>query len=52
MKLQNKIDVHGHIMPFPDFTPPHGATGERFLSAEELIAMQDKLGIQKSVLLP
>lgn len=52
MKLQNKIDIHAHVTAFPEFCPPHAVTGERFLSAEELIAKYDALGIQKGVLLP
>lgn len=47
-----RIDIHAHAVAFPEYVPPHIATGTRFLSAPELIEVYDKVGIEKGVLLP
>ena len=47
-----RIDIHAHAVAFPELTPSHRYTGERFLSADELIAMYDRFGIDRGVLLP
>jgi len=52
MEIIKKIDIHAHAVAFPDFIPPHRATGQRFLTAEELIAIYDDLNIEMGVLLP
>ena len=46
-----KIDVHAHVTPYPEFAPLQ-FTGERFISAPELIKKYDQLNIEKGVLLP
>ena len=48
------IDVHSHATAFPQYYPPYQIEGDgwRFVSAEELIEIYDKLGVEKSVLLP
>lgn len=51
VKEIKKIDIHAHATAFPEFFPPCVAGG-RFVSAEEVIAFYDKLGIEKGVLLP
>lgn len=50
-KTIKKIDIHSHAYPFTEYFPP-AYSGERFISVDELIAFQDKIGIDKSVLLP
>ena len=47
-----RIDIHAHAVAFPELTPKHRYTGERFLSADELIAMYERFGIDRGVLLP
>ena len=48
-----KIDIHAHAVAFPEFYPPfYGRGGQRYLSADELIAFYDELNIEKGVLLP
>ncbi|MBQ2726626.1 MAG: amidohydrolase family protein [Clostridia bacterium] len=47
-----RIDIHAHAVAFPELTPRHRYTGERFLSAEELTSMYDRFGIERGVLLP
>ena len=47
-----KIDIHAHIVAFPQWTPAHPASGYRMLSPEELIEMYDRLDIERGVLLP
>ena len=47
-----KIDIHAHVTAFPDFCPPAPYNNQRFLSAEELLAMYDELGIERGVILP
>lgn len=51
IKKTKKIDIHAHATPFPEFAPPI-QTGEPLISAEELIARYDELGIEKGILLP
>ena len=50
-KTIKKIDIHSHAYPFADYLPPV-YSGERFISAEEVIEFYDKIGIEKGVLLP
>ena len=52
MNAFQKIDIHAHIVAFPEWTPPHPGTGYRMLSAEELIEMYDQMDIERGVLLP
>lgn len=44
-----KIDLHAHATAFPQYILPH-ADGSRFLSAQELLAQQEQLNIEYSVL--
>ena len=46
-----KIDIHNHVTMFPDIVCPFPG-GNRFLCQEELMDIQDKLDIEKGVLLP
>ena len=46
-----KIDIHNHVTMFPDIVCPFPG-GNRFLCKEELMDIQDKLDIEKGVLLP
>ena len=46
-----KIDMHNHVTTFPDIVCPFPG-GNRFLCKEELMDIQDKLDIEKGVLLP
>jgi len=48
------IDIHAHATAFPQYFPPYQIEGDgwRFVSGDELIAIYDKLGVEKSVLLP
>ena len=52
MNTLKKIDIHAHIVAFPEWTPPHPGSGYRLLSAEELLEMYDQLNIERGVLLP
>ena len=52
MNTFKKIDIHAHIVAFPQWTPTHPASGYRMLSPEELIEMYDRLDIERGVLLP
>ena len=54
MEEVKKIDIHAHAAFFKEFYPPHtpGAPNSVFVSAEEVIAFYDQLGIEKGVLLP
>ena len=52
MEEIKKIDIHAHATAFPQFAPPHPATGYRMVCAEEILKFYDKLGIEKGVLLP
>lgn len=50
-KTIKKIDIHSHAWPFAEYMPPV-YNGERLISPEQLLAFYDKIGIEKSVLLP
>ncbi|MBR4016674.1 MAG: hypothetical protein IKK11_02555, partial [Oscillospiraceae bacterium] len=52
MERIKKIDIHAHTTLFPQYVPKHKDNQERILSPEELIALYDKLNIEKGVLLP
>ena len=52
METVKKIDIHAHAIAFPGLTPAHKGTGQPFLTAGQLIALYDDLGIEKGVLLP
>lgn len=52
MKIIPKIDIHSHAVAFPDYFPKYPWSGERFVSADELIGLHAELNIQKGVLLP
>lgn len=49
-----KIDVHAHAVAFPEYYPPSrpGNPDSRFVSADQLLEIYDRLGIEKGVLLP
>lgn len=53
-KSVKKIDIHAHATAFPEYYPPHnpGAPNSRWIDAEQLIAMYDRLGIERGILLP
>ncbi|MBE5732094.1 MAG: hypothetical protein E7353_03565 [Clostridiales bacterium] len=51
LKAIKRIDVHAHATAFPQFAPPF-PSGYRMNNAEEVIAMYDKLNIEKGILLP
>ena len=46
-----KIDVHAHATAFPGLYPYCPASAN-FLSAEDVISVYDKIGVEKGVLLP
>ncbi len=46
-----KIDIHSHAYPFAEYLPKV-YSGERLISAEEVIEFYDKIGTEKGVLLP
>ena len=52
MNALKKIDIHAHVVAFPQWVPVNPSTGHRMLSAEELIGMYDRLSIGRGVLLP
>lgn len=52
MEVFKKIDLHAHIVAFPEWTPAHWGSHYRMLSPEELIEMYDRLDIERGVLLP
>ncbi len=52
MEILKKIDLHAHILAFPQWAPANPVSGYRMLSPEELIAMYDQLDIERGVLLP
>ena len=54
IKTLKKIDIHAHASLFYDFFPPLYRKGQplKWISAEQLIELYDKLGIEKGVLLP
>ena len=45
MEEIKKIDIHAHATAFPQFAPPHPATGYRMVCAEEILKFYDKLVI-------
>ena len=45
------IDVHAHVYRYPKIKPRGGA-GTTFMAAEDQIAVMDRLGIDKAVILP
>ena len=51
VKNIKKIDIHAHAVPFPGLYPfcPGAAN---FSSAEDVIGVYDKIGVEKGVLLP
>lgn len=53
-KQIKKIDIHAHAVLFKEYYPPHDtkAGPMTMVSAEEVIALYDRLGIEKGVLLP
>lgn len=46
-----KIDLHCHVIAFPQYSPTL-SNGEKLLSAEEQIAIHEKMGVHMGVLLP
>jgi predicted TIM-barrel fold metal-dependent hydrolase len=46
-----KIDIHAHAVPFPDLTPRCPGCAN-FSSADEVLEVYDRLGVEKGVLLP
>ena len=46
-----KIDIHSHATFFHDYYPPH-QNGCVFVSPEEVLALYDKINVEKGVLLP
>ena len=52
MKTVKKIDVHAHAVAFPELYPPFNGTEYRFLGAEELLELYDRLNIERGILLP
>ncbi|MBO5258672.1 MAG: amidohydrolase family protein [Clostridia bacterium] len=52
MDIIKKIDIHSHVVAFPQWVPANRGSGYRMLSAEELIDMHDQLDIERGVLLP
>ena len=51
LKNIKAIDIHSHCTPFAQYCPPY-MSGARLLGAEELLEIQDRLGVGQSVLLP
>lgn len=49
-----KIDIHAHGVLFKEFFPPHWVKNAEavMVSAEEVIDLYDRLGIEKGILLP
>ena len=45
------IDIHCHILPFPEHTPPRFGGG-KFLCVQQQLDFQEEMGIEKSVILP
>ena len=52
METLKKIDIHAHIVAFPQWVPVNPGSKHRMLSPEELIGMYDRLDIERGVLLP
>ena len=46
-----KIDIHTHVLAFPELTPPR-PDGGKILSAREQLIVHEKLNVDKAVLLP
>ena len=46
-----KIDIHAHATAFPEYHPIN-RIGNRFVSGTDVIAMYDRLNVEKGVLLP
>ena len=51
MQTLKKIDIHAHVVAFPQWVPLN-PYGQRMLSPEELIRKYDQLDIERGVLLP
>ena len=51
IKNTKAIDVHTHCTPFARYCPPY-KSGATLLTEEELMEIQDRLGIEYGVLLP
>lgn len=49
MEKVKKIDIHAHANAFPEF---FSTELQNFMAAEDVIAMYDKLGVDKGILLP
>lgn len=47
-----KIDIHAHVMTFPECYPPRFGDGERFFDAEKQFEIYDKINVERGVLLP
>ena len=41
MEVLRKIDLHAHIVAFPQWTPAHPGSGYRMVCAEELFGFYD-----------
>ncbi len=56
IKKLKAIDVHSHATLFPQYFPPYQTEDNdpswRMISGDELIEIYDKLGVEKSILLP
>lgn len=54
VKQLKKIDIHAHAVLFKEFFPPHVIKDSTsvMVSAEEVLALYDQLGIEKGILLP
>ena len=52
MEVIKKIDIHAHATAFPQYVPAYYSTGVKFPGAEDMIALYDKVNIEKGVLLP
>ncbi len=52
MEAIKKIDLHAHVIGSGRITPPDPFNGQNMPTAEELLGLYDKLGIERGVLLP
>ncbi len=52
MENIKKIDIHAHATPFSQYAPKNRVTGKTIPSPETMIALYDKLNIERGVLLP